>query len=31
VPKTGTSVLIKSDTKKNHSVNIEIRPPAPTP
>ncbi|HEY7603306.1 MAG TPA: immune inhibitor A domain-containing protein [Gaiellaceae bacterium] len=31
VPKTGTAVEIKGNTKKNHSVNIEIRPPAPTP
>jgi hypothetical protein len=30
VPKTGTAVEIKGNTKKDHSVNIEIRPPAPT-
>ena len=31
VPKTGTAVEIKGNTKKDDSVNIEIRPPAPTP
>jgi immune inhibitor A len=31
VPKTGTSVKVKSTNKKKHSVDIEIRPPAPAP